>query len=173
MDVDVLTYALAKKYTDEHGGGSGATELNDLSDVEITNPTNGQILSFDEALAKFKNVAPVSSVIKTENDTGQGIYCFKVGATTGNSKEVLFGSFGAYGDATGVFLARTSFTQMSFSCGANYSSVNNRLFKNVVSTDSRSLSKRWDASTGKLYITIPDWEDVWFIGFLNIVTPKK
>lgn len=37
------------------GGSGGATELNDLTDVSITNPTNGQTLLYNATTQKFEN----------------------------------------------------------------------------------------------------------------------
>lgn len=41
--------------TDIVGTGSGATELNDLTDVAITNPTDGQALLYNSTTHKFEN----------------------------------------------------------------------------------------------------------------------
>lgn len=49
--VDDVTGELALKTTDTGGGGGGATQLNDLSDVDLDTepPTNSQVLVYDEA----------------------------------------------------------------------------------------------------------------------------
>lgn len=39
------------------GGGGGASALNDLSDVAISQPSNGQVLMYDSSLGKWKNAA--------------------------------------------------------------------------------------------------------------------
>lgn len=39
------------------GGGGGASDLDDLADVDITNPTNGQVLTYDGTTQTWKNAA--------------------------------------------------------------------------------------------------------------------
>ena len=39
------------------GGGGGASALADLTDVDISSPSNGQILKYDETNSKWVNVA--------------------------------------------------------------------------------------------------------------------
>lgn len=39
------------------GGGGGASDIDDLADVDITNPTNGQVLTYDGASQTWKNAA--------------------------------------------------------------------------------------------------------------------
>lgn len=36
-DIDVITLNLAKKYTDEHGGGGGTSDYNALSNLPLIN----------------------------------------------------------------------------------------------------------------------------------------
>ena len=36
-----------KTYVDNHGGGGGASSLEYLDDVDLTNPSSGQVLSYD------------------------------------------------------------------------------------------------------------------------------
>ncbi len=43
-------------------GGGGASALNDLSDVNITSPTNEQILSYNSTSSKWENESPVLTV---------------------------------------------------------------------------------------------------------------
>lgn len=58
----------------DFGGGGGATELNDLTDVLITTVANGEVLIYDSALSKWVNTsAPgggdmFKSVYDTDND---------------------------------------------------------------------------------------------------------
>jgi len=47
------------------GGGGGASSLNDLSDVELQNLLDGQILQYDAAEGKFLNVDPTPSSAPT------------------------------------------------------------------------------------------------------------
>ena len=39
------------------GGGGGASDIDDLADVDITNPTNGQVLTYDSTSQTWKNAA--------------------------------------------------------------------------------------------------------------------
>lgn len=48
--LDELAEAISKG-----GGGGGASALSDLTDVDITNPTDGQVIKFDAALNKWVN----------------------------------------------------------------------------------------------------------------------
>lgn len=38
-----------------NGGGGGASELNDLDDVEVSNPSSGQMLKYNATTSKFEN----------------------------------------------------------------------------------------------------------------------
>ena len=40
------------------GGGGGASEINDLTDVNITTPSNGQVLSYDSTNQEWVNTTP-------------------------------------------------------------------------------------------------------------------
>lgn len=49
-------------YTGSTSGGGGATSLNGLSDVEVSSPSNGQVLSYDSSTAKWENGSvPIAS----------------------------------------------------------------------------------------------------------------
>lgn len=49
-------------YTGSTSGGGGATNLNGLSDVEVSSPSNGQVLSYDSSTAKWENGSvPIAS----------------------------------------------------------------------------------------------------------------
>jgi hypothetical protein len=60
------------------GGGGGSTTLAGLTDVAIATPLNAQVLTYDTASGKWKNVTPTSAVVNfvmpngytTSNDTG-------------------------------------------------------------------------------------------------------
>jgi len=55
-DLIIVSYA-----TDQIAGGGGASELNELSDVTLTSPTDGQILVYDNGTSKWVNSDPVSA----------------------------------------------------------------------------------------------------------------
>lgn len=44
----------------EYSGGSGASELNDLDDVTVSSPTNGQILTYNSSNQVWENTTPSS-----------------------------------------------------------------------------------------------------------------
>lgn len=43
------------------GGSGGATNVSGLTDVSLNNPANTQVLSYDSAIAKWKNAASSGS----------------------------------------------------------------------------------------------------------------
>lgn len=52
--MDLITYAMAKK-SSGGGGGGGASSLEELNDVSISSPTQGQSLTYDETEDKWIN----------------------------------------------------------------------------------------------------------------------
>ena len=56
-----------------NGGGGGASELNDLDDVAVSNPSSGQVLKYNATTSKFENSAEGGSYVlppATQNTLG-------------------------------------------------------------------------------------------------------
>ena len=66
----------AGKYLKDDGtwgtpsGGGGTSALNDLTDVSLTNPTDGQTLGYNAQSGKWENVAPSGGTEVEANPTG-------------------------------------------------------------------------------------------------------
>lgn len=62
MEASMIRYGsgTVKSALDNGGGGGGATTLAALTDTAITEPSNGQLLTYDGTASKWKNAAPAT-----------------------------------------------------------------------------------------------------------------
>lgn len=85
-DGKILKYNAATtnlEYVNESGGGGGASTLDDLTDVTITAPANGQALIYNNATSEWTNqTLPSTGEVNTASNVGTagvGIYRQKTG----------------------------------------------------------------------------------------------
>ena len=124
-------------------GGGGATDLDDLTDVTITSPTNGQALVYDSALGGWVNshlssgngnvglkldISLGAGVSTTYSRTDLGINtkgCYLFSITSGHNAWMEYLGYFFYGGhypgytVSGIFSIRSSYLTVSYSDGQN------------------------------------------------------
>jgi len=149
-------------------GGGGASALNDLSDVAITSPSNGQGLLYDSASLKFINKTLFdgnSITIPALKSLGGRLVSKYIGAS--NSDSVANCDFveftGGYQDVSGLIIGRSFVSVINFMVDGNRASIGNKL-ETLIYTQSRTPSRSYSTSTHILKIGVPAWDYAYFIG---------
>ena len=168
--MDVLTYALAKQYTDKaiEEGGGGASVLNDLNDVAITDPSNGQALLYDNAKSEFVNKTLFdgnSITIPALKSLGGRLVSKYIGASNSDDEAVYdFVEFtGDYQEVSGLLIGRSFVSFINFMLSGNRTVIGNKL-ETPIYTQSRTPSRSYNSSTHILKIGVPAWDYAYFIG---------
>lgn len=70
-DFDPVSYMMGQK---AGGGGGGSTTLSGLTDVDISNPTDGQTLVYNATSGKWENGAGGGLIVHQSHDEEHGLY---------------------------------------------------------------------------------------------------
>jgi len=145
------------------GGGGGATDINSLTDVTITSPTNGQVL-------KYNGTAWVNGTDATGGGGGGATYEISAETATGGANLRLTGSDLTTDDVklaegTGITITRTNANTITIQSTVVAPSVLGDLTDTSVATPSVNDILKWDGgSWASSTLEINDMTNVDLVG---------
>lgn len=148
------------------GGGGGASQLNDLSDVDIQNVADGQILIYSQLLSAF-----INKDFKTENSiwtpqektTGRRLISFFVGASGGSTTNFPVFQYTDYMNLTGIVLHRRGIHAISFAAeggGVNPVSLNQKIVGDI--------NFSFTYSNNQIIFNVGAYDQAFFIGWTDM-----
>ena len=150
------------------GGGGGASELNDLSDVDLENVADGDMLIYSSLLSAFTNKKyKTQSSVKTPSDakSGSRLMSFFIGSAGSSTATFTVFSYGDYQDISGLIVHRAGVDAVAYGSDTG-GAVPNRYSSRL--TGNQSVSVLVDTTARTISFTLPNWDSAYFIGFTSM-----
>lgn len=164
QDGEVLKYdAQNQKWKN----GEASSTLAGLTDVLLNSLANGQILKYNSTSSKFENAElKTSDDVKNPSEYSyMGLCSYYLGNGGASGSEKVLATFTGGGqEIVGFIFGRTQLFYFAVRTNASLSDFVTDGYSALIGS---TYSKRYNASTGKLYMTVPAWGEGWFFGFVR------